>query len=196
MNYYLAFGRFSMSKIGNIPVRIPPAVQLQISKDTITIKGPEGEVQFKIPKVLRLMQEADRFLVKTHAEEKKVKSIHGFYRQLIFNAIKGVVTPWQKKLEVLGTGYNVKLQGEDLIFKIGFSHVVIFKKEPQIEFKVEGDNKVVVMGPDKQLVGQVAYQIRMLKPPDAYKGKGIRYEGEKVKLKPGKKVKATTGATV
>lgn len=183
-----------MSKIGSIPIQVPGTIQVKIDQGTITVKGKEGEMYFTVPKVLQLRQEGDKLFLKAAKEEKKIKSLHGLYRQLIFNAIRGVETPWQKKLEVVGTGYNVKIQDEDLIFKIGYSHPVIYKKKPQIKFRVEGNNKLVVLGVDKQLVGQIAYQIKMLKPPDAYKGKGIRYEGEKLKLKPGKKVKATTTA--
>jgi len=183
-----------MSKIGSIPIQVPETIQVKINQDAVTVKGKEGEMHFTVPKVLQLRQDGGKLFLKAGDEEKKTKSVHGLYRQLIFNAIKGVETPWRKKLEVVGTGYNVKLQGEDLVFKIGYSHPVIFKKNTYIRFQVEGNNKIVLSGVDKQLVGQVAYQIKILKPTDAYKGKGIRYEGEKIKLKPGKKVKAITTA--
>lgn len=183
-----------MSKIGNIPIQIPVTVQLKIDKEVISIKGKEGELHFSLPRVLEFKQEGDRLFVKAKNEEKKTKSVHGLFRQLIYNAVKGVEIPWSKKLEVVGTGFNVKLQGEDVVFKIGFSHPVIFKKTANIKFQVEGNNKVVVLGVDKQLVGQVAYQIRILRKPDIYKGKGIRYAGEVIKLKPGKKVKAAGAA--
>ena len=192
-----------MSKIGNIPIKVPVTVQIKVNKNAISIKGREGEMHFTVPKVLQLKQEGDKLLVKAVNEDlpagrqgKKTKSVHGLYRQLLFNAVTGVETPWQKKLEVIGTGFNVKLQGEDLVFKVGYSHPVVFKRNPNIKFQIEGNNKVVVSGFDKQIVGQVAYQIKMIKPPDVYKGKGIRYEGEKIKLKPGKKVKTSTTAAV
>ena len=183
-----------MSKIGNIPIQVPATVQLKINQNSISFIGREGEMHFTVPKILQLKQEGDKILVKAVNEEKKTKSVHGLYRQLLYNAVKGVETPWQKKLEVIGTGFNVKLQGEDLVFKVGFSHPVLFKRNPKTKFQVEGNNKVVVLGVDKQIVGQVAYQIRMIKPPDVYKGKGIRYEGETITLKPGKKVKTSTMA--
>ena len=192
-----------MSKIGNIPIKVPVTVQIKVNQNAISIKGREGEMHFTVPKVLQLKQEGDKLLVKAVNEDlpagrqgKKTKSVHGLYRQLLFNAVTGVETPWQKKLEVIGTGFNVKLQGEDLVFKVGYSHPVVFKRNPNIKFQIEGNNKVVVSGFDKQIVGQVAYQIKMIKPPDVYKGKGIRYEGEKIKLKPGKKVKTSTTAAV
>ena len=185
-----------MSKIGNIPIQVPATVQLKINQNSISFIGREGEMHFTVPKVLQLKQEGDKLLVKAVNDEKKTKSVHGLYRQLLFNAVTGVETPWQKKLEVIGTGFNVKLQGEDLVFKVGYSHPVVFKRNPNIKFQIEGNNKVVVSGFDKQIVGKVAYQIKMIKPPDVYKGKGIRYEGEKIKLKPGKKVKTSTTAAV
>jgi large subunit ribosomal protein L6 len=109
---------------------------------------------------------------------------------LVYNAVVGVEKQWTKALEVVGTGYNVKQQGEDVVFKVGYSHPVTFKKQEGVSYKVEGNNKVVVSGIDKQLVGQVAYQMKLVRKPDAYKAKGVRYEGEVIKTKPGKKAKA------
>lgn len=183
-----------MSKIGNNPIQVPASVQVDIDKNKITLKGQNGELYFHIPNIIAVNKQGDKIFLKRKDDEKKTKSAHGLYRQLIFNAVKGVEEPWQKRLEIVGTGYNVKFQGEDLVFKIGYSHAVVFKKVANIKFSVEGNNKVIVLGIDKQLVGQVAHQIKILKRPDAYKGKGIRYAGEIVKLKPGKKVKTTTGA--
>lgn len=183
-----------MSKIGQKSIIIPQGVSINIEGQKITIKGKEGELSFNLPDQLKLEKENDQLKVLRIKEDKKSKSLHGLYRQLINNAIIGVEKMWQKKLEIVGTGYNVKLQGEDLVFKLGYSHPVIFKKVEGIKFQVEGNNKIIVMGVDKQRVGEVAYQIKMLKKPDVYKGKGIRYEGEKLRIKPGKKVKATGGS--
>lgn len=184
-----------MSKIGEKPISLSPAVDLKIEDNNITIKGPQGEMFFVVPKELALMREENSLIFKRKNNEKKVRSIHGLYRQLISNAVSGVEKVWEKKLEVVGTGYTVKLQGEDLVFKIGYSHLVTFKKQPGIKYKVEGNNTVVVTGFDKQLVGQVAYQIKMIRKPDVYKGKGIRYLGEKLRIKPGKKAKAAGAVT-
>ncbi len=183
-----------MSKIGNNPIKIPSSVQLTVDGERVNVKGSQGELNFLIPRGLKVKRVEEKLLVERNGEGKKIKSMHGLFRQLIFNAVTGVETPWQKKLEVVGTGFNVKLQGEDLVFKVGYSHPVIFKKIANLVYKVEGNNRAVVSGVDKQLVGQVAHQIKILKKPDAYKGKGIRYAGEVLKLKPGKKVKTTTGA--
>ena len=148
----------------------------------------------KQEKKIEFIKKENGLSVKRSNEEKKTKSIHGLYRQLINNAVLGVQKLWEKRLKIVGTGYTVKLDKDDLVFKIGYSHPVIFKKVPGIKFQVEGNNKAVVLGSDKQLVGQVAYQIKILKKPDVYKGKGIQYEGEKLRIKPGKKVKAAGAA--
>lgn len=181
-----------MSKIGDKPVISPKTVSVELNENRVNVKGKDGTLSFEIPRNLKVLKEAEKIIIKTKNEEKKTRSIHGLFRQLVANAVLGVENPWQKRLEVVGTGFNVKLQGEDLIMKLGYSHPVVFKKIANIQFKTEGNNKIVVLGVDKQLVGQVAYLIKILKKPDAYKGKGIRYEGEVLKLKPGKKVKTTT----
>lgn len=183
-----------MSKIGIKPVTISPAVVIEIIDKSMKIKGKEGEIVLDIPRNLIVEKNKDVLLLKRKNDDKKTKSLHGLYRSLIANAVLGVEKPWQKKLEIVGTGFNVKLQGEDLVLKVGFSHPVVFKQQLGVKYSVEGNNKIIVSGVDKQFVGQVAYQIKKIKKPDAYKGKGIRNEGEKLKLKPGKKVKTTTGA--
>lgn len=184
-----------MSKIGQKKIELPANITVNFDKENITIKGTKGELSFKLPKKIIVVKEDNSLMIKRQAEDKKSKSLHGLYRQLIANAVLGIEKPWQRRLEIVGTGYNVKLQGQDLVFKLGFSHPVIFKKIAGVDYQVEGNNKVVVAGIDKQLVGQVAYQIKMLKKPDVYKNKGIRYEGEKLRIKPGKKAKAA-GAPV
>jgi len=179
-----------MSKIGQKSISISKAVTVEISGSLVTVKGPLGTLQVTIPRGISIKREGDTLLLEAKNEEKKTRSLHGLYRQLVYDAVVGLETPWQKRMEIVGTGFNVKLQGEDLVFKVGYSHPVVFKKVEGIKYKVEGTNKVVVEGADKQLVGQTAYQIKIIKKPDAYKGKGIRYEGEQLRIKPGKKAKA------
>jgi len=182
-----------MSKIGEKAIEVPTTVTLTINKSTVTVKGKEGELIINLPAELSIVKKQNQLTLKRVNENKKVKSWHGLFRQLIANAVTGVDKPWVKRLEVSGTGYNVKFQGEDLIFKLGYSHPVVFKKVPGVKLAVEGNNKVIVSGPDKQQVGEIAYQIKILKKPDAYKGKGIKYEGEKLRIKPGKKAKGAEG---
>ncbi|TRZ52345.1 50S ribosomal protein L6 [bacterium] len=179
-----------MSKIGEQSIVVSSAVNIVITDNNVNIKGSQGELSFIVPKELSLTREGNDLILKRKNNDKKTRSVHGLYRQLISNAVTGVEKVWEKKLEVVGTGYTVRMQGEDLVFKVGYSHQVVFKKQPGIKYQVEGNNKVTVGGFDKQMVGQVAYQIKMIKKPDVYKGKGIRYLGEKLRIKPGKKVKA------
>lgn len=179
-----------MSKIGYKIIEVPATVQVDVQNETVTVKGSKGQLSFEVPSEIEIKKNENTISVERKSERGSIKALHGLFRMLISNAVVGVEKGWEKRLHVVGTGYNVKLQGTDLAFKLGFSHPVIFKKVDGIEYKVEGNNKVVVSGSDKQLVGQIAYQIKSLKKPDAYKGKGLRYEGEVVRLKPGKKAKA------
>ncbi len=179
-----------MSKIGEKPIEIPKEVTILIDKNNLKVKGPLGEMSYLLPECLEASLVNNQLIIKRQNDQKKTKSLHGLYRQLINNGVLGVVKMWEKRLKVVGTGYNVKLENGDLVFKVGYSHPVIFKKVPNVNFQVIGNNVVVVSSFDKQLVGEVAYQIKMIKKPDVYKGKGIQYEGEKLRIKPGKKAKA------
>lgn len=179
-----------MSKIGEKDITVPSSVQANINGQIVTLKGQNGEISIEAPEVITVVKENNNLMVRRKTNDKKSKSLHGLYRNLIANAVTGVEEAWKKRLEVVGTGYNVKLQGQDLVFKIGYSHPVVFQKKAGISYQVEGNTKIIVSGADKQLVGQTAHQIKILKKPDVYKGKGIRYEGEKLRIKPGKKAKA------
>ena len=128
-----------MSKIGEKSIVLSSAINLAIDNNKVTVKGPQGEMIFDVPKELTLVKDEKNLSIKRNNNDKKVRSLHGLYRQLIGNAISGVEKPWEKKLEVVGTGYTVKLQGEDLVFKIGYSHLVTFKKQPGIKYQVEGN---------------------------------------------------------
>jgi len=183
-----------MSKIGNKKIEVPVGVVVEITGQTVKVKGKEGELSFILPTVLKIERQENQLVITRKNESKNSKSLHGLFRQLISNAVVGVEKLWQKRLEIVGTGFNVKAQGEDLVFKVGYSHPVVFKKVVGIKYQVEGNNKAVVLGADKQLVGEIAYQIKIIKKPDAYKGKGIKYEGEKLRIKPGKKAKAAGAA--
>lgn len=183
-----------MSKVGERPISVPVTVAITMEKNVIGVKGSTGELKIAYPVVLDIVKKDNELHVRRQGNSKKNKSVHGLFRSLIANAVIGVEKPWEKTLEVVGTGFNAKLQGEDVVLKVGYSHEIIVKAQPGIKFSVLGNNKIVVSGADKQLVGQVAYQIKLKKKPDAYKGKGIRYLGEKLRIKPGKKAKAATAA--
>ncbi|MFH1827276.1 MAG: 50S ribosomal protein L6 [bacterium] len=178
-----------MSKVGNEPIIITEGVKVDLTDRIIKVSGAEGNFEIRFPKVLTIEIKDNNIIVTRKKEYKKAKSLHGLFRTLIQNAVIGVVKPWEKKLEVSGTGFGVKAIGEDLEIKVGFSHPVIFNKIDGVKYRVEGNKKIVISGSNKQLVGEVANKIKSIKKPDAYKGKGIKYEGEVQKLKPGKKAK-------
>ncbi len=179
-----------MSKIGQKPIAIPKEVTVKVMGNTVRIVSGKMTYETILPDNLSIKQAENNLVLKRRNESKESKSLHGLFRQLISNIVVGMQTPWQKQLEVVGTGFSVKAQGPDLVFKLGYSHAITFKKQDGVSYKVDGTTKVSVLGMDKQLVGQVAFQIKKLKQPDAYKGKGIRYAGEVVRIKPGKKAKA------
>lgn len=179
-----------MSKIGYTPVTVSQGTTVTITDGQIVVAGKNGTLSYKIPEHLTIKNENGVLNVDRESEDKKTRSMHGFFRKLIANAVAGVETPWTKQLEIVGTGFNVKMQGEDFVFKLGYSHPVTFKKVEGVKFAVDGNTKMSVTGIDRQLVGQVAHEIKIIRKPDAYKGKGIRYAGEFVRTKPGKKAKA------
>ncbi len=180
-----------MSKIGQKPVTVPQSVTAEIADNKVTVKGKEGTLMIELPQGITAEKAEGTLLVKRSTDTKVQKSLHGLYRSLISNAVVGVETPWEKRLEIVGTGFNVKLQGEDLVFKVGYSHPVVFKKVEGVKYGVEGNNKIVLKGADKQLVGEIAYKVKMIRKPDVYKGKGIKYQGERLRIKPGKKAQKT-----
>jgi large subunit ribosomal protein L6 len=177
-----------MSKIGEKPVEVTQSVQVELKDNMVNVKGSKGEVSFEVPMGVNITMKEGVITVNRTNDSKKNRSLHGLVRSLVQNAITGVEKPWEKRLEVVGTGYRVKMQGTGLIFDVGLSHKVEFSQVDGVTYKVEG-NKIVVSGVNKQLVGEVANKIKCIKKPDHYKGKGVRYEGEYVILKPGKKAK-------
>lgn len=177
-----------MSRIGKQPVEIPPSVEINILDDQITFKGPKGELALTIHHKICVKKQDNFIIVEKKKDDKFSRSLHGLYRNLIANNIIGITEGFEKKLEVIGVGYRVQLSGEKLVINIGYSHPVEVTPPKNISFKVE-KNVITVGGIDKQLVGQVAANIRKIRKPEPYKGKGIRYQGEYIKIKPGKAAK-------
>lgn len=177
-----------MSRIGNQPVQITDGTQVTLGDTTMHVKGAHGEITIPVPHEIKIKQVDNTLIFERVNDIKETKALHGLLRCLGQNAVMGVQKPWEKKLEVIGTGYRVKLQGKDLLFEVGFSHPVNFPSVDGIQYMVQGQ-VITVSGADKQLVGEVANKIKSIRKPDPYKGKGIRYEGEHIKLKPGKKAK-------
>ena len=179
-----------MSRIGNQPITIPEKITVEISDDNqVVVKGPKGELKDKFDSKITITQKDDQITFKRADNLKPTKSLHGLTRSLVNNMIQGVSEGFEKKLELHGTGYRVKKQGSDLSMTLGFSHPVEVKAPDGIEFEVEERDRITVKGIDKQLVGQTAAQIRRLRPPEPYQGKGIRYHDEVVRRKPGKAAK-------
>ena len=179
-----------MSKVGQKAIIIPSGVQVDIKDQTVNVKGANGQLSYELPPELSAKIENNELSVLRSADEKPQKTMHGLYRNLLANAIHGVTSGWSKRLEIIGTGFNAKMQGQSLALKLGFSHPVVVVPVPGIQLSIEGNTIIIVSGHDKQLVGQIAHQIKIVRLPDAYKGKGIRYEGEQIRIKPGKKAKA------
>ena len=178
-----------MSRMGAKPIKINQNVTCQIKDKNILVKGKNGELIVKIPEKLNAEIKENTILITRNNNDKLSKSLHGTIRKLIINAIHGVENLFEKKLEVVGVGYRVKLNNGNLEIIIGYSHPVLIKKIDGIDFKVN-KNTIIISGIDKQLVGQVSAQIRSVRPPEPYKGKGIKYSDENVRRKAGKIAKA------
>lgn len=174
-----------MSKIGKRPIIIKEGVEISPRGEEILVRGPLGEVKVNFPAKLSLELGTKELVIRRTNDEKKTKSIHGTVARLISNAIEGVSRGFSKSLEVVGTGFKAQIEKDKLILFLGFSHPVEFPIPEGIKVELQ-ENKVKIFGVDKEKVGLVAAMIRKIKKPDVYKGKGIRYLGEKVKLKPGK----------
>jgi large subunit ribosomal protein L6 len=175
-----------MSRIGKIPVTIPDKITVTIASNNITITGPKGQLSRVLPTCITVIQEKNTIKVSPADSAMKSQQIHGLYRRLIANMLLGVTEGFQKKLILQGVGYRSQVQGKNLILSVGFSHQVEIPSPEGILITVEANTSVIVSGIDKQLVGQVAANIRSVRPPEPYKGKGIRYVGEYVRQKVGK----------
>ena len=175
-----------MSKIGRTPIPIPDKVSVEPQDKKVVIKGPNGELEAPMFKGLEIKIEEGEVRISRSKDNRQLRSYHGLVRSLIQNHIVGVSEGYSKTLKLVGTGYRVKKKGQGLSLAVGFSHPVEVDAVDGITFEIDGDDTIKISGIDKQKVGQVAADIRAIRPPEPYKGKGIRYEGEVVKLKPGK----------
>lgn len=175
-----------MSRIGRQPIAVPAGVEVKIDGSTVTVKGPKGTLTRTVHKNMNLAMENNEVIVTRPNDSNINKSLHGLTRTLIANMVEGVSKGYQKELEVNGVGYRAQKQGKDLVLNIGFSHNVVFTETDGISIEVPGPNKIIVSGPDKQKVGQFAAEIREKRPPEPYKGKGIKYSDEHIRRKEGK----------
>ena len=176
-----------MSRIGKLPVKIDTGVTITVDdSNVVTVKGPKGTLSQQMHPDMQIEQDNGVLTVKRPSDDKAHRALHGLTRSLIHNMVVGVTKGFEKKLEIVGTGYRAQMQGKNLVLNMGYSHPVEFQPIDGITFEVPAPNKISVKGIDKQVVGQVAANVREVRPPEPYKGKGIRYEGEVVLRKEGK----------
>ena len=175
-----------MSRIGRLPIPVPSGVKAEINGQDVTVTGPKGTLSLTVAEPIAIVQEGEELLVSRPNDERNSRALHGLTRTLVANMITGVTTGFEKKLEIVGTGYRVAAKGADLEFQLGFSHPVLVPAPEGITFAVESPVKFAVQGIDKQKVGEVAANIRKIRKPEPYKGKGVRYAGEVVRRKAGK----------
>jgi large subunit ribosomal protein L6 len=179
-----------MSRIGKKPIAIPKGVEVKLSGSDIKVKGPKGELSWTHPQGVSVAVEADQAVVTRQSDDKPVRALHGLTRSLVQNMVVGVSEGYTRALELQGVGYRAQAQGDKLVFTVGYSHPVEFKLPEGIKAEVDKKQTAIKLtGIDKQKLGQVAADIRAIRKPDAYKGKGIRYAGERLKLKAGKAAK-------
>lgn len=181
-----------MSRIGKQPIEIPDKIKIELEGQDITITGPKGQLAFSLPRELMVKKEGNRVVIEKTADSKKAKSLWGTWRSILNNAVLGVSQGFQKQLELVGIGFRGVKKEEMLELSVGYSHSVEFKAPDDIDIQIS-KNIITVSGIDRQKVGEVSAKIRSIRPPEPYKGKGIRYLGEEIKLKAGKVAKAVGG---
>jgi len=179
-----------MSRIGKMPIAVPPGVAVNIEKGEVRVKGPKGELHYRFHPDMSIALQKNSLVVSRPSDNKMHRSLHGLTRSLLANMVQGVTGGFEKNLEMVGVGYRAEKTGDKLLIRIGFSHPVEVSPLPGVSLGVEGANRIKVTGIDKGTVGEMAAEIRAIRPPDSYKGKGIRYAGELVRVKAGKAGKA------
>lgn len=181
-----------MSRIGRKPVKILKGVKVEVKNGSVKVAGPKGELSAAIHPDVTVEVKGEEVLVSRHSDLKEQRSLHGLFRALIANMVTGVTTGYTRKLELVGVGYRAELKGKVLQLALGYSHAIVFRAPDSIKIEAPTQTSIIITGIDKQLVGLVAAKIRSLRPPEPYKGKGIKYEGEYIRRKAGKTA-ATAG---
>jgi large subunit ribosomal protein L6 len=177
-----------MSRIGKIPVAVPPKVKVEIKGQTVFVEGPKGKLDFELPRRTSARLDGGQVLVSRQGDDAEAKALHGLSRAMLNNMVKGVSEGFVKKLEIQGVGFKAAVQGKSVNLVLGYSHPIEYPIPDQIKVTVTDNTKLTIEGPSKQLVGQVAAELRSYYPPEPYKGKGVRYSDEKVRRKEGKTV--------
>lgn len=179
-----------MSRIGNNPITVPEDVNITVEGRVLTVSGPKGSLILRLRPEVQLERAGTVLKIKRERDDRLSRSVHGLTRSLVSNMVKGVAEGWKKDLEMVGVGYRAQGGGDSLTLSVGFSHPVVVKAPEGVSFAVSDNTKISVSGVDRALVGQIAADLRAVRPPEVYKGKGIRYVGEYVRRKPGKAGKA------
>jgi large subunit ribosomal protein L6 len=176
-----------VSRVGKLPVSVPQGVTVNVKKNLVTVKGPKGQLQREFSPELTIKLEDGQVLVTRPTDQRRHRALHGLTRQLINNMVVGVNDGYKRSLEIVGVGYRAEMQGESLVLNVGYSHPIVYEPPENVSFEVEkGGRNLTVLGIDKEQVGEVAARVRRARPPEPYKGKGIRYAGEFVRRKAGK----------
>lgn len=178
-----------MSRVGRMPIELPVSTTVTVEGDLVTVKGPRGELAQAISRRVAVVRDGQQLLITRQTDQPGDRSLHGLYRSLIYNMVRGVTEGFEKILEIQGVGYRAVLKGRTLELALGYSHPIIYQAPDGIEFEVPVPTRIVIRGCDKQAVGQVAAEIRAMRKPDPYKGKGVRYRDELVRRKVGKAIK-------
>lgn len=178
-----------MSRIGKKPIVVPAGVEVKINGSEVAVKGPKGELKNTFNAQMTIAMEGNEIIVTRPSDNKEHRAIHGLTRTLIANMVEGVANGYSKKLEVNGVGYRAQKQGKNLVMNLGYSHQVIMEEVPGITIEVPNNNEIIISGADKQQVGQFAAEVREKRPPEPYKGKGIKYDYEHIRRKEGKAAK-------
>jgi large subunit ribosomal protein L6 len=177
-----------MSRIGKQPIAIPPKVKVEVKGQQVTVEGPKGKLNWELPRRTSLKVEDGKVVVSRQGDDAQAKALHGLSRALVNNMVKGVTEGFVKKLEIQGVGFKAAVQGKGVSMSLGYSHPILYPIPDQIKVTVEENTKLTIEGPDRQVVGQVASELRAFYPPEPYKGKGVRYSDERVIRKEGKTV--------
>jgi large subunit ribosomal protein L6 len=175
-----------MSRIGNAPIELPKGVEVKVDRGVVRVKGPKGEMTYATRPEITVKVDDGQIVVSRSSEVKQHRAYHGLTRALVANMVQGVSEGYRKALQIVGVGYRADMRGQDLVLNVGYSHEVVYPQPDGITLTTPTQTQIVVEGIDKQKVGQVAAELRAVRPPEPYKGKGIRYEGEHVRRKAGK----------
>jgi large subunit ribosomal protein L6 len=177
-----------MSRIGKQPIAVPPKVKVEVAGQQVSVEGPKGKLNWQLPRRTSLKVQEGRIIVSREGDDAQAKALHGLSRALVNNMVRGVTEGFVKKLEIQGVGFKAAVQGRNVTMSLGYSHPIVFPIPEQVKVTVEENTKITVEGPDRQVVGQVAAELRSFYPPEPYKGKGVRYTDERVIRKEGKTV--------